>query len=370
MGRRRIAALTFVVLFLIACLPGSSFAKVANPIVTAAGDLVLPLRDSSMPFFSGGKLYVPVSVFTDRFGLSVTSNKAENTFTVYNFDLTVVYDTASGMAYNSRQDVSIEQIVSRNGQNYVSGKFIAEQFGFRYSYNSAVPYVRIYSRYNLDDAAFDKQNLSDLSAMIDAYKAAPDTSKPDDSGQKPADPPSVTVKEPAVKYTYTVYLIFDGGASSGMRSILQTLRNKRVKGSFFLQGDSILSEDAVVRQVLVDGHALGISPALLPADADEALAVLADVNEKLLLTVFTKSPMVLASPEASLKNSLQAFGYRFYGYGYDGKGRTAAKIVAALPSRNAVISLRLGTDSVTAKALPELIDYLQKHHTTFRVYAA
>ena len=375
MLKKRIAVLFFALLFLVAFLPSSSFAKVSNPIATAAGDLILPLRDSNMPFFSGGKLYVPVSLFTERFGLSVTSNKSENTFTVYNFDVTVVYDTESGMAYDSKQDVSIEKIISRNSQTYVGAKFIAEQFGFRYSYNSTVPYVRIYSRYNLDESSFERQNLSDLSAMLDTYKNAVSDPEPvpdgnNNSGQQTKPPPAVVVPEPAVKYTYTVYLIFDGAPSSGTRSILQTLNSKRIRGSFFLHGD-ILSADSIARQILVDGHSLGVSAAGgLPVDSDAADVLLASVNEQLLVTVFSKSPMVLASPDAALKSNLQAIGYRFYGYGYDGKGRTASKIAASFPLRNAVISLRLGTDSATAKMLPELIEYLQKHNTTFRIYSA
>ena len=61
--KRRIAALVLCLLFLFQLPPVP--AKAAERVYfTAVGSYVLPLSDNTMPFWSGGYVYVPSSIFT------------------------------------------------------------------------------------------------------------------------------------------------------------------------------------------------------------------------------------------------------------------------------------------------------------------
>lgn len=235
---------------------------------TSINDSVAPLTSDTMPYWSGGVLYVPYTVFNARtngigvsLGLDGSYNRGSNTVAIFNLKQMLVFDMNSGICrdemagttYNSRA-------IMRSGRPYVALNMVCSFFGLDYSYNQ-LPYipqgylVRIKGADTvLDDATFidaAQRLLNDrlrdytqsLSPAQTANPAAPAT---------PSVPPETGVDSTAA------YLAFRCESADGLSAILNTLDGAGQYALFFLSPQLIREEGDLVRRMLGTGHGVGV----------------------------------------------------------------------------------------------------------------
>ena len=143
--RRLIARLITILLWAGMFLPLSPSVSAADLYFTAINDSVCTLTSDTMPFWSGGLLYVPYTVFDPErnstgvnLGLYVSySSRARTTVTLYNRSKVLVFDLNEG---NCRDDVTGEvysyRAIVRNGVPYLPLAMVCPFFGLTYTYNS------------------------------------------------------------------------------------------------------------------------------------------------------------------------------------------------------------------------------------------
>jgi len=90
--KRKAAALLLTLLVLMPLIPASVSAD-ETIYYTAVNETVLELSDASMPFWSGGYLYVPSSIFSGKeLGVYYSRNAAKRTVVLYNRNSSLIFN--------------------------------------------------------------------------------------------------------------------------------------------------------------------------------------------------------------------------------------------------------------------------------------
>ena len=110
---------------------------------TAINDSIPPLTSDTMPFWSGGTIYVPYTVFDAKqngvnvsLGLYANYNQNAGTVTLFNLRQVLVFDFNSR---NCRDDMTgtvyAYRAIMRSGRPYLPLNMVCSFFGMEYSYN-------------------------------------------------------------------------------------------------------------------------------------------------------------------------------------------------------------------------------------------
>ena len=136
--RRKLAALLLCLLLVFQLSPVPSGAA-ETVYFTAVNKNVLTLSDDTMPFWSGGYLYVPSTIFTGvgrDLGVSYYPNIARQTVLLY-VDKTVysslVFDLNKDYAIDNEGNLYFQKPIQRGGVIFLPISLIARCFGLLYS---------------------------------------------------------------------------------------------------------------------------------------------------------------------------------------------------------------------------------------------
>lgn len=266
MGRWKIKICSFLAvlaLFLATSAPASA----ANLYFTGLNDTVAPLTSDSMPFWSGGTLYVPYTVFDSSrnevgisLGLVTSYNRTNQTVTFYNLRQILTFDLSTG---NCRDElggaVYSSRAIMRNNKPYVALNMVCSFFGLEWSYHQ-LPYipqgylVRIKNAdVVLDDGSFI-ENARDLinNRLRDYTQSLSSAETTDPAPVQPSPPPEVDSSSTAT------YLGFRCESGQGLPGILDALDRAGHYGAFFLSPQVLEEEGDLVRRILGTGHSVGI----------------------------------------------------------------------------------------------------------------
>ena len=111
------------------------------PMAGAEGDLffvavndTIPVTLTSLPYTSGGVVYVPYTAFDARPGGVVSAyNATAQTFVLFTKDSRLVFDLATGETSDENQNTSTQTALFRNGLLYIPLIFCASHFGLKVS---------------------------------------------------------------------------------------------------------------------------------------------------------------------------------------------------------------------------------------------
>ena len=117
-----------------------------------------------------------------------------------------------------------------------------------------------------------------LQQAVDRYQAAmPDPALTEQVQAQPMDYQTLypemrvtPLPQPAAAPADTVYLTFDGGPSQNTITILDTLKRYGQKAAFFVTGENIPGNEAIVKRMADEGHTVGIR-----SDSDDYNAIYA-----------------------------------------------------------------------------------------------
>ena len=136
--RRRLAALVLCLLAVFQ-LSASPTRAAEDVYFTAVNKNVLSLSDATMPFWSGGYLYVPSTIFTGvgrDLGVSCYPNIAKQTVLLYVDDTiysSLVFDMNKDYAIDNEGNLYFQPPIQRGGVIFLPISLIARCFGLLYS---------------------------------------------------------------------------------------------------------------------------------------------------------------------------------------------------------------------------------------------
>ena len=290
--RKRLCALLLAAVLCVLLLPAP--AQAANIYFVAVDDSIpLTMPDSASPYFAGGSLFAPYTVFNASPGGVVPSyNAAEQTLVLFRRGARLVFDLSNGTVTDEDKNVYERTTVYRNGVLYIPLDFCLEHFGLSVTtLNSAsgYPILRFTTGNEVyDDALFIERAENLISYLAEQYQNQVPEDFPRPTGGTPDEEPD----EPRSAGTF--YLAVTGLENMG--SAAQALLDAGQRAAFFLTAEEIRSAPALVRALYTAGHAIGITCA---ADADDAAIALKEANDALEQTLHRKTLLALLTPAQS-----------------------------------------------------------------------
>lgn len=311
---KKAALVLLCVVFLVSCilLPPAAAVEVGGQTVifTIVNDSLAPLRLDTMPFFSGGLLYVPYTVFTDYFGVVSISNTRDNLFLLSNENSTLFFHTDTGGCYDRNGTTYTHSILWHGGQLFVPAQFVSSTFNLMCSYYGSSGVVRIK---DINSSHTDAFTITALSSDMDTALAALEAAA--------AQNPSETEETPEPVFVpFALCFCFTGIDDENTPALFDRLSRLGIRAAFFVTAEEILENEALVRRIYVEGHTIGL---LAPVDAeqtaDEMVAALDDANRALDRVLNLKSRVVLIregsnSPAFTdeMRDALRENGYRYW----------------------------------------------------------
>lgn len=386
MRKRRVASiLAAAVLFVGLAWPIP--ASAANLYFTAINDSVAPLSSDTMPFWSGGALYVPYTVFDASqngvnvsLGLYASYNRGGGTLTLFNLRQVLVFDLNKGTCWDDMTGTTYSsRAILRNGRPFLSLNMVCSFFGLEYSY-SQLPYISqgYLVRIKSADAVNDDSGFIDaarnvinnrfrdytqsLSSADTTNPARPGTGSGVNPGSGTANPSVSAPLVPDGSKTAT-YLAFRCESAEGLTGILSALDSGGERAVFFLTPQLLENEGDLVRRALGTGHSVGIL-----TDSGEVAERQLDRGAR-ALEAAARTRTTLAYVPDDQRAGSEEKGWVCWREtillqpdGSTNSNTYAASAVRRLANRNGSVYLTLEGGEDTARVLPALLRDLSRNN--------
>lgn len=254
MKNRRWAALALCLL--LAFLTAAPSAGASESVYfVALGNEVLPLSDETMPFWSGGYLYIAASTFGSvarkNVGVSYTGS-SQRAILYSGGDRSLIFDLEKSYAQGSAGNVSYPGALRRSGTVYVPAYLVAKYFGLVYSVTEVKNGHLVWIRQpgsNLTDKQFSNAAEYPCAASYAEYIKK---KKADQAETAPA------VEEPASSEIFgnSVYLCIEAG--DGTAALLDALDYYKAQAAFFCTPEFMESQGDLLRRMTATGQSIGI----------------------------------------------------------------------------------------------------------------
>ncbi len=223
---------------------------------TAAGGNVLPLSDSTMPFWHDGYLYIPGTMFTDNVWRALGVSYIRN-----NRDVVILHNAGQaagrsllfepGKAYAKDSNGNVHQpgVIERGGIAFVPAFLVAAFFGLEYSVIDVPRGNLVWLRkpdFGLSAKYFADAATSNMEDVYATYMRGKE--------EKP-EQPEVTPESPSAPGA-GIYLCMEAGENTA--AILDVLEYDRSYAAFFCAPSFLEQQGDLLRRMISTGHTAGI----------------------------------------------------------------------------------------------------------------
>ncbi len=253
MKKRKWAALVLCLLLVFQNAAPSAGA-VESVYFVAAGNEVLPLSDATMPFWSGGYLYVAVSTFsgTTRKNLGVSYTGSSQTAILYSGgDHSLIFDLGKNYAEDSEGNISYPGALRRGGVIFVPAYLVSKYFGLMYSVLE-VEYGHLVWLRQPNVSMTDKQfaNAAVYPCAISYAEYMKNKKDPQ------TETPPVTAPTGTEIDGKSVYLCLEAGDDTS--ALLDALDRYEAQAAFFCTPEFLESRGGLLRRMTASGSSIGI----------------------------------------------------------------------------------------------------------------
>ena len=256
---------------------------------TAVNKNVLSLSDATMPFWSGGYLYVPSSIFTGvgrDLGVSYYPNLAKQTVLLYVDDpiySSLVFDLNKDYAIDNEGNMYFQPPIQRGGVTFLPISLIARCFGLVYSVMEVDRGHLVWVRnpdMDMEERYFADAAKSRMNYEYDQYlRSQGSAAAPAPGGDTGA---AVTGKR--------VYLCTEAADRAAVSTLLDTLDRYGAHAAFYCTEEFLASSGDLLRRMSATGQAIGLT-----ADGTDGRPVteqLAEANGLLYRAASVKTRLV------------------------------------------------------------------------------
>ena len=338
--------LSLLLVFQITVLP----VRADEPVYfTAIGNEVQTVTDQTMPFWSGGSLYIPATIFIRgnqaALGARYRYVDSERTVILYNEDQSKVllFDLDQNYATDVDGKVSYPGGLARNGTYYIPAFLAAKYFGFEYSVTEVSQGYLVWLRqqnFGLTDKEFADAATYPVAAKYAEYMKGKGGSS------------SVDVPESGTEIEgKRIYLCAAAGEDTAQ--MLDALDRYGAQAAFFCTPEFMEQQGALLRRMAATGQSVGI----LAEAGDDLLRQLERAGRALEAATCGATRLVrLENGTAQQADELAAAGYRCLDEDLDRSGyslysRTQAQnLQQRISSRRGGVTVWLA-DSASAAGL-------------------
>lgn len=330
---QRLVSIVLAVTLVLCALPAAGSVAGSGVIFLAVNDAIpIALSAETMPFYSGGTLYVPYTLFNvSALGVTSSYNVLEMTLTLFNINGRIVFDLSSGTSTDSANSGAAWSTITKGGTVFVPAYYCATFFGIGISYLTSLGGYSVV-RFTTGDQVYDDDYFLEkadslIETRADQYfdgtnsvsstpqvtvtaSASPSTSSsvtetvtptpspsvsatPDPETESPepsegaAEPEPSEEEEPAEESTTPsdIYLIYYN--AEGMEALAEALEEEGMTGAFFLTAQELERYPTLLSRLWAGGHAVGL---LLNGTEDDPLTAVTEAN--MLADQLTKRPLL------------------------------------------------------------------------------
>jgi peptidoglycan-N-acetylglucosamine deacetylase len=215
-----------VVVFFVVDGQEVSASSAVKHIPVAVNDQMIHFPDA-LPVVQHQKTYVPVRFFSDSVKATLSVLKPGVISLKANGKSIILYTTQNEIHFSNGRKIKIKLFV-RDGRTYAPLRSLGEYFGYQVHYLSEGPLVRLVNSDMVTEREqFLKMNESKIIAF---YQKANQDLRP------------------------KVYLTFDDGPNPGIKDILDILKSKKAKATFFMVEPQMRSYPNDVKRLVAEGH--------------------------------------------------------------------------------------------------------------------
>lgn len=263
--KRRAAALIFcfLLVFRLAVPPARAADRVY---FTAVGGYVLPLSDNTMPFWSGGYVYIASSIFTgaarESLGVSQVFNKDQGRLVLYGGGRSLTYTLSANCALDNDGGAYYPGAIQRNGTVFVPANTVSRYFDLVYSVIEVEHGSMVWLRqpdYGVSDKLYaDAARYSMNSVYADYIRAKepapPESGAPGGNGRPSS--PSETQDPAAGLEGKHIALCLEAG--SGASTLADALESYDAGAAFFFTPEEMERQGGTLRRLTAQGQSVGI----------------------------------------------------------------------------------------------------------------
>ena len=300
MRKKRLFAALLILALLLAALPMAASGASDLAFVAVNETIPVTLSGGELPFYSGGMLYIPYTVFNAvSLNFYPSYQPGDKTLTLFSRSSRLVFDLTTGSVTDEEKVIQQIPAIASGGTVFVPAAFCASHFGVQTSVltsQSGYTVVRFRTGSEIyDDGLFIEKAESLISYRVSQYQEStapstpttPTTPSTDPTPSTPATPADPGEEDPQEQPPARVCLAILDAVS--MDGALDTLAAHKTQATFFLTAEEILTDPDLVRRIAAQGHTIGLR---VPEDEDPA-AALAWGNEALDQVLKSKTLLAL-----------------------------------------------------------------------------
>lgn len=259
--RRRFLALFLGVLMVCQLALPAAQAGAPKVYFTAVGESVLPLADSTMPFWHGGYLYIPSTMFTDNvwrsLGISYIRNN-RGVVILHNASQaagrSLIFEPGKSYIEDSDGNLHYPGAVERGGIVFVPAFTVASFFELQYSVTEVPRGYLVWLRkpdFGLGDRYFANAAHYNMESAYSTYLKSKEKWKEQEQEQLPGALPEV----PTFPGT-RIYLCLEAGEDTD--AMLDVLEREGDFAAFFCTPFFLKEQGDLLRRMAASGHTIGI----------------------------------------------------------------------------------------------------------------
>lgn len=294
-------------------------------------------------------------------GMYCSQSSTNNTVTLYSLRRMLVFDLSRGVAYDHHSGENLSaRAVNRNGRIYLPVEMVCDFFGLEdtYNYTRYGYLVRIKSDTAwLNDAEFMDAASGPMSSALQDILRQQTPDAPPPVQQEPGDEPQ------APKNLAQICLGFRCQTGEGLERILDRMDRESVRGIFFVSAEILMQRDDLVRRIIGSGHSIGLQSEEENASASGRQLVQANRMLAHVARTAATAALVPDAQRQTLEqegwvcwqqtvNGLLRENERPAAY--------AQRMLRALSSRRGTVCITLNDSTATAEALPVLLQQLRQ----------
>ena len=270
--KRKLAALALCLALVFQMAPVPSEAA-GSVYFTAVNKNVLPLSDETMPFWSGGYLYVPSTIFTGvgrDLGVSYYPNIGRGTILLYVDDViysSLVFDVNKDYAVDNEGNMYFQKAIQRGNVIFLPISLIARCFGLLYSTVEVDRGYLVWVRntdMDMEERYFADAAKSRMEYEYNQY--VQDRTEEETPAEETDVPGGVTGQR--------IYLGMEASDDTRVRSLLDTLDRYDSQAAFYCTADFLETEGDLLRRMSATGQAI-----CLMADAADSRPITEQLEE-------------------------------------------------------------------------------------------
>lgn len=263
--KRRLAAYAVCIL-LVLQMPFPTVRAEERVYFTAAGSYVLPLSDNTMPFWSGGYVYVASSIFTgaarEALNISQVLDSSQEWVVLYSGGLSLTFNLSANCALDNDGNAYYPGAIRRNGVVFVPANTVSRYFNLVYSVIEVEQGSMVWLRqpsYTMPDKLFADAAQYQLNTVYADYLRAKENTPPKggtpDAPSRPTTP--VSTEDPAAELDgKRIALCLAAGSDAS--AMVDALGSYDAGAALFFTPEEMTRQGETLRRVAVSGQSIGI----------------------------------------------------------------------------------------------------------------